>query len=140
MLITYRDHCAGFSVQINGSESIPTLGEEYTLNCTVAGLENNINYYFINYLWMKSTDTTHDQTILGTSYSNTLSFTPFRLQDVGQYTCQVTLSNWNFAASANDTYDVRFQSELRMISVHTKYYPLRPLLFSNHSPSSHCNY
>ena len=100
--------CPGFSIQVRNSRSTPIPGEEYTLNCSVIGVENINPNASITYLWIKHNGTAETQ--VGTN-SNTLSFTPFRLSDAGRYTCQLTVSQSFFVINGNDTGDVLFQSE-----------------------------
>ncbi len=59
------------------------MGENYSLICTVYGVDDLVT--IISYLWRK------DNTLLATTAI--LSFSPFRLSDAGQYTCEVTIEN-----------------------------------------------
>ena len=72
-------------VTANGA---PELGQNgYSLTCGVSGAGNLSPT--ITYRWTRDNGT---QTQVGTN-SNTLSFSPLRLTDVGRYTCEVTISS-----------------------------------------------
>ena len=78
---------AAISAHITYSGNFLNLGNNVTLFCNVSGSE--IVNFTIHYQWMKN-NTTRVQP--GTN-SNSLSFSPFRLSDVGQYSCLVTASS-----------------------------------------------
>ena len=65
-------------------EGIPTAGQRYSLTCSVSGAEG-LNDTTITYQWTKNNGT---QTQVETN-SNTLSFSPLRLSDAGEYTCEI---------------------------------------------------
>jgi hypothetical protein len=75
----------------------------YSLSCdvTVTGTANPS----ITYQWTKNNGT---QTQVGTD--SVLSFSPLRLSDTGQYTCQATISS-PCTISEMDTQDITLQSE-----------------------------
>ena len=63
----------------------PTIGQNFTLTYSISGAENhNIT---TTYHWKK------DGTLLSDQIGPNLSFSPLRLSDVGQYTCDVTINN-----------------------------------------------
>ena len=82
-----------------------------TLTCDVSGADN-LNPT-ITYQWTRNDGST--QTPVGTS-SNTLSLSPLRLSNAGDYTCNATVSstllNDDIPASADNTQRVTIQSEL----------------------------
>ena len=82
----------------------------YSLTCGVAvhGTEN----YSITYQWTKSNGT---QTQVGTN--RVLSFSPLRLSDAGQYTCQATITS-PCSITEMDTHDITLQSELNYNNIH----------------------
>ena len=68
-------------------------GQGYALICSLSGVEN-LNP-IITYQWIKNNGT---QIQVGTN-SNTISFSPLRLSDAGQYTCQVTVDSQMYGYS-----------------------------------------
>ena len=60
----------------------PTVGESYSLMCTVYQADGPVT----SYLWRKDSST-----IYTAETAAILSFAPFRLSDTGQYTCEVTI-------------------------------------------------
>ena len=82
-----------------------------TLTCDVSGADN-LNPA-ITYQWTRNDGST--QTPVGTN-SNTLSLSPLRLSNAGDYTCNATVSsillNDDIPASADNTQRVTIQSEL----------------------------
>ena len=75
----------------------------YSLTCNVA-VDASLNPS-ITYLWTKNNGI---QTQVGTD--RVLSFSPLRLSDAGQYTCQATVTPCTIII--RDTQDVTLQSEL----------------------------
>ena len=99
------------SVQITLSGTL-TLGQSgYSLTCGVTGAENLSPS--ITYQWTKNNGT---QTQVGAD--RVLSFSPLRLSDVEQYTCQATVSSpyLNNDITTMDTQNITLQklSELRL--------------------------
>ena len=97
------------AIQITESTGgdVPFAGEDYDLICSIFGAEN-LNPIII-YQWTKNSDSSQ----IGTN-SNTLSFTPARISDVGnEYSCSVTIASsylsGNIAAVVSHT--VRIQSK-----------------------------
>ena len=93
------------SVQITTSGT-PVLGQSgYSLTCGVTGTGNLSPS--ITYQWTKidGTQTTQVEAVL--------SFSPLRLSDAGQYTCQATVTSpyLNSGITMTDTHDVTLQSE-----------------------------
>ena len=80
------------SVQISDGGATPTAGQNYTLTCSVSRVEN-FNP-IIAYQWTKNNGT---EIQVGTN-SNTLSFSPLKLSDAGQYMCQVTVDSDMYGA------------------------------------------
>ena len=68
------------SVQISDGGATPTAGQSYTLTCSVSGASITI------YQWRKNG-------MVLPETGPTLSFSPFRLSDTGQYICVVTVNN-----------------------------------------------
>ena len=87
-----------------------------TLTCDVSGADN-LNPT-ITYQWTRNDGST--QTPVGTN-SNTLTLSPLRLSDAGDYNCSVTVSsnflNNNIITSSNNTQSVMIQSELLVINL-----------------------
>ena len=75
-----------FSTEIGGTGAT-VAGQSYTLHCNVTGIEKFSP--ILSYKWTKNNGTL---TNVG-SNSNTLSFSPLRLSDAGQYICHVTASS-----------------------------------------------
>ena len=67
------------SVQLTGSSATPTVGENYTLTCTISGV------IATSYQWRE------DGVVLS-ELGSTLSFSPLRLSHAGRYTCDVTVN------------------------------------------------
>ena len=96
------------SAHITYKGNSPALGNNFILFCNVSGSENlNLIIY---YQWMKNNTT---QLQDGTN-SNSLSFSPFRLSDAGQYSCLVTVSSSYFDqdVTATDSLQVIYKSWL----------------------------
>lgn len=72
------------SAQITDNGSFPIVGKNYTLVCDVPDAESII--HTIHYQWMKSFDAIYSQVLAN---SSRLSISPFRLSNVGNYTCKV---------------------------------------------------
>ena len=108
-------------VTANGA---PELGQNgYSLTCGVSGAGNLSPT--ITYRWTRDNGT---QTQVGTN-SNTLSFSPLRLSDVGQYTCGVTITspflNSEITMGSSNSQTVTLQSELLSLyhlPVYSKFY------------------
>ena len=96
-------------MRISDSNSNKTIGESYSLTCSVAGAEN-LNST-ISYQWTKNAGTT--QTQVGINF-NILSFSPLRLSDAANYTCRVIIDSSFLSSSISSmtTYDVEIESEL----------------------------
>ena len=80
------------------------------LTCDVTGAGNLTPK--IDYRWTRNDGNT--QTHIGTN-SNTLSLSPLRLSNIGDYTCNITVNstllNSNFSASADNIQSVLIQGE-----------------------------
>lgn len=91
-------------VQVTTS-GVPVIGQNsYTLTCKALVAD-----YFcplIYYQWTKKNGT------ITQSENRTLSFSPLRLSDAGQYTCQVTVSSYrlNVEAIEMKSHEIRVQS------------------------------
>ena len=96
------------SVQItaNGNKMVGQIGYSLTCDVTVTGAENPS----ITYQWTKhnGTDT---QIQVGTD--RVVSFSPLRLSDAGQYTCQATAVSSPCSITKMDTHYITLQSEFR---------------------------
>ena len=93
--------------------AIPVAGEYFYLTCNVHGAEK-LNP-IITYQWRKSGDSSP----IGTN-SNMLPFTPFRVSDIGNYSCSVTVtSNYLVGNITAVTYQVvRIQSKFEQYCTH----------------------
>ena len=104
------------AIQITNSISgtIPTVGEDYNLICSVLGAEN-LNPT-ITYRWTKNGDML--QSIIG-SNSNILSLiAPIRVSDAGtNYSCFITIASSYLTGNitAMTSHTVRIQSEFKAI-------------------------
>ena len=90
---------------------VPELGQnDYMLTCGISGSDSLSPT--ITYQWTRNNGT---QAQVGTN-SNTLSFSPLRLSDVGRYTCEVIISspflNSDVTMPSSDSQIVTLQSEL----------------------------
>ena len=101
------------SVMVTADGALVLGQNGYMLICSVSGAEN-LNPT-ITYQWTRNNGT---QTQVGTN-SNTLSFSPLRLSDVGQYTCEVTISssflNSEITMDSSDSRTLALQSELMRV-------------------------
>ena len=89
------------------------MGQSYSLTCGVTGAESVSPS--ITYQWTKNNGT---QTQIQNDAANPrISFSPLRLSDAGQYTCQATVSSPYLSndIAMMDTQDVTLQSELILI-------------------------
>ena len=89
------------------SGGTPTVGQSYSLTCTVAGAEQ-LNPT-ITYQWFK------DNTVISGETQSTLSFSSLSLSDAGQYRCDVTVSSPYVSQNINemsDVIDVRIMGKL----------------------------
>ena len=78
----------------------------YSLTCGVIGPENLITNASITYQWTKNNNTL-TQMQVGAD-PKVLTFSPLRLSDAGQYTCQATVND----IIVMNSQDVTLQSEL----------------------------
>ena len=98
--------CVNVEITTNGTK---VLGESgYSLTCDVTVTGADAGNPSITYQWTKNNGT---QTQVGTD--RVLSFSPLRLSDAGQYTCQATVSPCN--TTGMDTQDIILQSELETL-------------------------
>lgn len=90
----------------------------HTLTCRVFVTDNICPT--ITYQWIKNNITVIQ---FGTE-SSTLSFSPLRLSDAGQYTCRVTISSLYLSSDiiVMGTDDIRFQSKLSQYKVVCDYH------------------
>ena len=112
------------SVQVTPSGD-PVLGQSgYSLICDVTGTEN-LNPSII-YQWTKNNGTlTQIQNV--EANSEVLSFSPLRLSDAGQYTCQATVNSpkylTNDITEMNSQY-IMLQSELSSYQGYLGYFKI----------------
>ena len=88
------------------SGDTPTVGENYSLTCTVTGADR-LNPT-ITYQWFKN------NTMVSGETQSTLSFFSLSLCDAGQYSCDVTVSSTLLSQSIinmSNTHDLTFQSK-----------------------------
>ena len=87
----------------------PMLGQNYTLTCRVFATGNLCPH--ITYQWTKNNGTL----VQLETETSTLSFSPLRLSDAGQYACQAAISiyyqNNDIIALVMDSQDIRLTSE-----------------------------
>ena len=74
----------------------PTAGQAYSLNCSLAGINDT---YTVNYQWFKGKDSN------GTQLSNTsqLQFSSLRASDAGLYTCRAMVNSVEIEETTNVT-------------------------------------
>ena len=95
-------------VQVTTSRP-PVLGQNnYTLTCNVLVADHLCPYVTI-YQWTKNDSVAEVEV---DNVSNTLSFSPLRLSDAGQYTCHATVHSFriNDDITVMESQDVRIQS------------------------------
>ena len=85
---------------ITETTTTPTIGQSFTLSCTLSGVENTLQGS--TYQWKK------DGVIINGRVERTLSFSSLTLSDAGQYFCMVTLNAVEYSA----TKDVSLQGRL----------------------------
>ena len=73
---------------ITESTTTPTVGQGYTLNCTLSGVKGTPTYQ-----WRKN------GSIINGHVEHSCSFLPLTLSDAGQYSCIATLGNVEYSAS-----------------------------------------
>ena len=88
-------------VTITGSTTTPTVGESYTLTCTLSGVEDTLRRS--TYQWRKN------GAIINSHVEETLSFSFLTLSDAGQYSCTVTV---NATIMYSTTKDLSLQGRL----------------------------
>ena len=92
------------------SGDTPTVGENYSLTCTVTGADQ-LNHT-ITYQWFK------DNTTISGETQSTLSFSSLRVSDTGKYRCFVTVSSTLLSHSISETsntWDLDLQSKFIII-------------------------
>ena len=92
------------------SGGTPTVGENYSLTCTVTGADQ-LNPT-MTYQWFK------DSTTISGKRQSTLSFSPLRVSDTGKYRCFVTVSSTLLSHSipeTSNTWDLDLQSKFIII-------------------------
>ena len=111
---------------------VETAGENYNLVCHLLGIDQSQS--MVSYQWTKSNSTS--QTQVGTT--NTLSFTPLKLSDAGQYICTVTVDNEMYGAIEYVSVDSKFKIVQLLFTMtdhkslsHTVPAPLSVLVTSN---------
>ena len=89
------------------SGGTPTVGESYSLTCTVTGADR-LNAT-ITYQWLK------DNTVVSGETQSTLSFSSLSLSDAGQYRCDVTVSSTllrDSITAQSNVHELQFPSTL----------------------------
>ena len=84
-------------VDINSTDSILVVGKLYTLFCNISKDRESTDGAACGYQWIKDNGTL---TEINTS-SNTLSFTPFKISDAGNYSCLTDETSDNYCESEN---------------------------------------
>ena len=98
-------------VSIYSFKLTPTIGGQYSLTCTVSGIDlsQQIN---IQYSWLKMDLRGMSETLIDASTS-TLTFSSFMLSNVGLYKCMVTKASMSSSVVAvSDPFKVDFSGEL----------------------------
>ena len=96
------DICINVEITTNGTKILEENGYSLELTCDATVTGADAGNFSITYLWTKDNGT---QTQVGTD--RVLSFSPLRLSDAGQYTCQATAGPCN--TTGMDTQDVTLQ-------------------------------
>ena len=73
------------TVEVTSSDPSPTEGDQYTLTCTVSGLQS-IPSATVTYQWFRSS-----VSVQGPTINNQLIFNPVDRNDNGTYTCRATI-------------------------------------------------
>lgn len=94
---------------MHGSADTPTIGQNYSLTCTVSEAGSSS----LTYQWKKAGIALVNET------RQTLLFASLRLSDAGQYTCEVTV---NYTSIGNEvvrcnSFTLRIQSEYYIINI-----------------------
>ena len=106
MLLTFLPSSPAPIITAMVSGGTPTVGESYSLTCTVTGADR-LNTT-IAYQWFK------DNTMVSNETQSTLSFSSLSLSDAGQYRCDVTVSSTLLSQSItnmSNTQDLTLQSK-----------------------------
>ena len=90
------------SVTISDNGATPTLGQSYTLTCSVSGEQSEDD---LTYQWLKN-GTMRSETV------DTITFPSLELSDSGMYTCTVTV---NSTMSYNATMNITLQCEYPLV-------------------------
>ena len=90
-IITFFLAASNISVQITTSGSSVVGESGFTLTCCISGADN-LNPFII-YQWTKDNGT--QTQIQDGADPRTISFSPLRVSDAGQYTCQASISSTN---------------------------------------------
>lgn len=77
---------------ITGSTTTPTVGQSYTLTCTLSGVENMLQDSI--YQWKKNG-------VIIDHIEQILSFSSLTLSDAGKYSCTVTVNTIEYSATKN---------------------------------------
>ena len=85
---------------INDGGATPTVGQSYSLTCSVTG--GTVS----SYQWRK------DAAVLDGQTTEVLSFSPLTLSDAGQFTCEINVTADSETFTAVQNQSVIIQSEL----------------------------
>ena len=91
------------SVTVSDDGATPTLGQSYTLTCSVSEPEDEFTYQ-----WLKN-GTMRSETV------DTITFPSLRLSDSGLYTCTVTTATVNSTMSYSGTINITLQCEYPLV-------------------------
>ena len=95
----YTNHYPLVSLQVSDGGDSLTVGQNYTLTCHVSGAGSIQS--LINYKWMKSSNSSTVAKSCILSNSSKLSFSPLKLSNAGNYSCQINVSEVSGLASIN---------------------------------------
>ena len=90
----------GFSLVISDGGATPTVGQSYTLICSVSG--GTVS----SYQWRK------DGAVLQGQTTEVLSFSPLRLSDAGRYSCEVSATATSETFTTIQNRSITIHSEL----------------------------
>ena len=96
-------------VQITTSEDTPTIGQSYSLTCTVPGADSAVIYQ-----WQKNNEDITDRSIVT---DNMLTFIPLRLSDAGNYICNVGVNSIMY--TTNKDILIKSKSIIHFLKSHT---------------------
>ena len=113
--LSFTPHTSALTINVTITTSTepPTLGQGYSLICTVTGADPSLNAV-ITYQWLRADPTSRENPIVTQVGGNyfTLNIDPLTLSDVGLYTCVATFSSSRLSediTTTSETFELKFQ-------------------------------